>query len=149
MLKTIIILLCSAFYFVDIDFYSWHHHFYYMLCHGNIFHLSGNMYAMYLLFNENRYRYWEYIPVVYIFSVMCSYVMCLHVVGFSAPLFVYMGMIFTVRKWQMTAFTFLLSLLLPNISFATHAICFLLGLAYRISRNYIIEIYNDCRRIGI
>ncbi|MDR0973797.1 MAG: rhomboid family intramembrane serine protease [Prevotellaceae bacterium] len=143
-IKALIILLLVSCYLLFDSLYT--NPMIYMFFHKNIFHLLGN--CFWLLFIPNLKR--NILPA-YVIAVSASILTPEYTVGFSGVLMALVGINlsdnrFIGRKCSrfllvLSAVTFGLSFLLPNVASFVHAFSIVLGYLYSIIR----RIFNDYR----
>jgi len=126
-------------------------HFVYIFFHANIFHLAGNCYCTWLILKNNNSK--TLIPL-YTLSVLASFIAYnnLPTIGFSAPLFVALGINFHKTKNKKTYIPLLISVLaslpFPLVNTRLHVTCFILGYLYTTLKHFIKEISHDNSRIN-
>ena len=130
-------------------------HLVYIFFHANIFHLIGNCYCTYYILNNRTYTWTHTLILIYTLALIASLITynTLPTMGFSAPLFVMLGINFHSSAYKKRYIVLLLTvitswLFIPYLNTSLHVICFFLGYLYTRFNHFIKGIRYDCTRIG-
>lgn len=129
-------------------------HLIYMFFHATPFHLIGNCYCTYYILNNRTYTWKKTLILIYTLALIASFITYnnLPTMGFSAPLFVMLGINFHAsiykKRYTILLLTVIISwLFLPNLNTSLHVICFLFGFLYTKTNHFIRRIRYDRARI--
>ncbi|MDD4713175.1 MAG: hypothetical protein PHP34_07590 [Bacteroidales bacterium] len=133
LLSVSICIILSVLYFVDLNVNMWTFHF----SHGNVYHLCANMIAISSIFKGTNLKL---LPLAYVITSIVWFFAGNGAIGFSAIIFFMWGTRFLndmiiLRDKDKTrniyllgiAITFIVSAILPNVSFSLHFIPFIIG----------------------
>lgn len=123
---------------------EWWHHFTYMFFHANIFHLAGNIYAMWII---RRFFTANNVISAYVISAVSSWATMVESIGSSGFVYALVGYSMVSTKtsrnyWLMFVLINLATYFFPNISFGIHITSFVLAAIYMKLRMF----YNDYGR---
>lgn len=122
----------------------WWHHFTYMFFHANIFHLAGNIYAIWII---RKYLTIHNVVSSYIICVLASWTTFVETIGASGFIYslVAYSMLSTkpsIKYWVMFMLVNLAASMFPEVSFGVHFTSFALAAIYMKLRLF----YNEYGR---
>ena len=127
--KTIKLILIAALVIVyvlpiQVSMNMWYYCFVYQFFHANIFHLLANLYALYLIRLTK-----ERVIASYIISIF-PVLLFPGAIGISGMLLSIIGMYSNKKTWMQFSIFSLITFFIPNMAFAVHTVCFVLGSIY-------------------
>lgn len=132
---------------------AWWTHFSYPLFHASWLHLIGNCYALWFV-AKNKLAGRITIPVIYLISVMASFVSesSIPTIGFSGAIYAMAGINIsnniTVKSVAIASIALLLGFILPGTNGKIHLASFIGGFFVSSVYNFIQKFNDDYQRIG-